>query len=206
MNWQHCANVAFVGLSDSWEQYYQAVRRCWRFGQERRVHVHIITTEAEGAVVANIQRKERDAGRMAEALVEHMHTINEENLIGEVASAGVCRVVHDIVGGAYDPANPTLLETSSEIVIPLKAQDKTIGVLDIQSREPDAFPPSDVPTLEALADQVALAIENARLLTESQLVISQLETISSDNTRQNWKREKPGVNGLTALNPVEKNK
>ena len=65
MNWQHCSNIAFVGLSDSYEQYYQAVRRCWRFGQKEEVNCYIITAETEGAVVANIKRKEQDAERMA---------------------------------------------------------------------------------------------------------------------------------------------
>ncbi len=82
MNWQHCPNVAFVGLSDSYEQFYQAVRRCWRFGQQREVQCHLITSEAEGAVVANIQRKEADARRMAEEMVKHMHTINEAEIRG----------------------------------------------------------------------------------------------------------------------------
>ena len=72
MNWQHCHNVAFVGLSDSWEAYYQAVRRCWRFGQDKPVRVHIVTSELEGAVVANIKRKERDALTMRAGMVEHM--------------------------------------------------------------------------------------------------------------------------------------
>ena len=76
MNWQRCAHMAFVGLSDSWEQYYQAVRRCWRFGQERPVEVHIFTSTLEGAVLANIERKERDASRMAEAMsAETMATV-----------------------------------------------------------------------------------------------------------------------------------
>lgn len=82
MNWQHCRNVAFVGLSDSWEQYYQAVRRCWRFGQKKEVRVHIITSTAEGQVVSNIKRKEADAQRMAEEMVKHMHSINEANIKG----------------------------------------------------------------------------------------------------------------------------
>jgi superfamily II DNA or RNA helicase len=82
MNWQHCPNVAFVGLSDSWEQYYQAVRRCWRFGQEREVHVHVYTAETEGAVVANIRRKEADAGRMADEMTSHMRDLNRENVRG----------------------------------------------------------------------------------------------------------------------------
>jgi len=82
MNWQHCPNVAFVGLSDSYEAFYQAIRRCWRFGQTRPVQCHIITSEAEGAIVANIRRKERDAIKMAEGMVKHMSTINAQELRG----------------------------------------------------------------------------------------------------------------------------
>lgn len=82
MNWQHCANVAFLGISDSWEQYYQAVRRCWRFGQKWPVNVHIITAETEGAVLANIKRKERDAETMAKNMLEHMKDLNAEALKG----------------------------------------------------------------------------------------------------------------------------
>ena len=59
--------MAFVGVTDSFESYYQAVRRCWRFGQKRDVHVHIFASSAEGAVVANLRRKERDALAMAES-------------------------------------------------------------------------------------------------------------------------------------------
>lgn len=82
MNWQHCRNVAFVGLSDSWEQYYQAVRRCWRFGQEQEVNVHIYTAETEGAVVANIKRKEADANHMANEMTVHMRDLNREDIRG----------------------------------------------------------------------------------------------------------------------------
>ena len=82
MNWQHCAHMAFVGLSDSYEAFYQAVRRCWRFGQKRPVNVYVITAETEGAVVANIKRKERDAMKMAEAMVEHMKDLNAEAVRG----------------------------------------------------------------------------------------------------------------------------
>ena len=68
LNWQHSARMAFVGVTDSFESYYQAVRRCWRFGQKRDVHVHVFASSAEGAVVANIKRKERDANAMGESL------------------------------------------------------------------------------------------------------------------------------------------
>ncbi len=82
MNWQHCADMAFVGLSDSYEQFYQAIRRCWRFGQKKPVNVHIITAETEGAVVSNIRRKEAEATKMGERMVEHMKDINTETLHG----------------------------------------------------------------------------------------------------------------------------
>ena len=68
LNWQHAARMAFVGVTDSYEAYYQAVRRCWRFGQGRDVHVHIFASKEEGAIVANLKRKEREAGEMADAL------------------------------------------------------------------------------------------------------------------------------------------
>ena len=68
LNWQHCANMAFVGVTDSWEAYYQAVRRCYRFGQKRPVDVHIFASELEGNVIRNLQRKEADAKSMAEEL------------------------------------------------------------------------------------------------------------------------------------------
>jgi len=82
MNWQHCADMAFVGLSDSYEQYYQAIRRCWRFGQKSQVNVHIITASTEGSIVENIRRKESDATKMAERMVEHMKEINSHELHG----------------------------------------------------------------------------------------------------------------------------
>ena len=87
MNWQNCHNEVFVGLSDSYEQYYQAVRRCWRFGQDKPVNVKIVVSQLEGAVVRNIERKEHDAMKMAEEMVQHMHTINEENIKGTVRTS-----------------------------------------------------------------------------------------------------------------------
>jgi hypothetical protein len=70
LNWQHCANMAFVGVTDSFESYYQAIRRCWRFGQTRPVDVHVFASDKEGAVVANLRRKEAEAKAMAEAMAE----------------------------------------------------------------------------------------------------------------------------------------
>ena len=84
MNWQHCADTGFVGLNDSFEQFYQAVRRFWRFGQTKPVTVHVIASELEGATVANIKRKEADADRMAAAMVMHMADLSSEAVRGMV--------------------------------------------------------------------------------------------------------------------------
>lgn len=72
LNLQHCHQMAFVGLSNSFEQQYQAIRRCWRFGQTQPVSVYQVVSENEGAVVANLERKERQASEMMQELVSNM--------------------------------------------------------------------------------------------------------------------------------------
>lgn len=82
LNWQHCARMAFVGVTDSFEAYYQAVRRCWRFGQKRPVDVHVFASQQEGAVVANLRRKEADARAMADAMAAETMDAVREQIIG----------------------------------------------------------------------------------------------------------------------------
>lgn len=83
MNWQHCARMAFVGLDDSFEKFYQAVRRCYRFGQKREVEVHIFTAENEGQILANIKRKELLHHEMSANMIEHMKDIMNKELAGQ---------------------------------------------------------------------------------------------------------------------------
>lgn len=80
MNWQNCNQMIFVGLSDSWESYYQAIRRCWRFGQTMPVHVHIISADTEGAVIENIQRKDKQNKALGESMSEHMKTMMDKSI------------------------------------------------------------------------------------------------------------------------------
>lgn len=82
MNYQKCHNMIFVGLSDSYELFYQAVRRSWRFGQTQQVNVYVVTAESEGAVVKNIQRKERQSEEMKREMVSNMKDINSADIRG----------------------------------------------------------------------------------------------------------------------------
>lgn len=82
LNWQHCFNTVFVGLSDSFEQYYQAVRRFYRFGQTNEVNVHIVSADTEGAVVDNIKRKEKQNKTMGDEMVNYMKSAMEQEIFG----------------------------------------------------------------------------------------------------------------------------
>jgi hypothetical protein len=73
MNFQNCNQMVFVGLSDSWESYYQAIRRCWRFGQDRPVRAHIVVSELERQIVDNVNRKESEVATWVDRLVRHMN-------------------------------------------------------------------------------------------------------------------------------------
>lgn len=80
VNMQQCSRAAFVGVSHSFEQWHQATRRIWRFGQRRPVDIHVITSDAEGRVVANLRRKQADAERMQREMVAAMSNLNRADL------------------------------------------------------------------------------------------------------------------------------
>ena len=75
LNWQCCHNMIFVGLSDSYEMLYQAIRRCWRFGQTNDVNVYIVISTTEGAVKENIERKDQQCKQMVAEMVKHTKDI-----------------------------------------------------------------------------------------------------------------------------------
>lgn len=83
LNWQHCRRIGFVGVSDSFESYYQAIRRCWRFGQTQPVHVYMFVSDQEGAVRANLERKERAAAAMFDALSAETRVSVRDEIIGQ---------------------------------------------------------------------------------------------------------------------------
>ena len=82
MNMQSSRHCVFVGLSDSWEAFYQAIRRQWRFGQTKDVHVHIISADTEGAVVENIRRKDLQHKELSSAMMDHMRLLTQKTVLG----------------------------------------------------------------------------------------------------------------------------
>lgn len=98
LNWQHCRNVLYLGLGDSFESYYQSVRRCWRFGQKHPVNVVIVTSDAEAAVVENVRRKERQAEEMAEQVTSMIRESQIESVNAGGGRDGVPYVRDEATG------------------------------------------------------------------------------------------------------------
>lgn len=98
MNWQNCHNMIFTGLSDSYEQYYQALRRCWRFGQKEEVNVYIIISAKEGCVKENIERKQMDFLKMQTEMTELTKDITKKEL------KSTCRI-----STPYEPSKQMVL-------------------------------------------------------------------------------------------------
>lgn len=85
INWQSCSNMIFFGLSDSYEQFYQATRRCWRFGQINPVNLHIVIGEKEKSILNNVKRKEEHASNMFHEMVQYM----KENTLKQLSKLEV---------------------------------------------------------------------------------------------------------------------
>jgi GAF domain-containing protein len=117
----------------------------------------------------------------------HRLEIGRQGIVGFAAYQKRPRIAQDTGEDAVFFNNPDLPETHSEIALPLIAQGRLIGILDIQSQERNAFSNEDIHTLQTMADQIALAIENTRLIDESRSAINELQMLTSENTFQLWK-------------------
>jgi GAF domain-containing protein len=117
----------------------------------------------------------------------HRLEIGRQGIVGFAAYQRRPRVAQDTGEDAVFFNNPDLPETHSEIALPLIAQGRLTGVLDIQSLERNAFTNEDIHTLQTMADQIALAIENTRLIDESRSAINELQMLTAENTFQLWK-------------------
>lgn len=109
-------------------------------------------------------------------------------VVGYTAQTGVPRIALDVGADAVFFDNPNLPNTRSEAALPLKTRNETIGVLDVQSVQPGAFNDEDLQLLATLANQVSIALENTRLLTETRAALRQVEEVYNEFTRAEWSR------------------
>ncbi len=125
----------------------------------------------------------------------HRLAVGEMGIVGYVAGTGKPRIALDVGEDAVFFSNPDLPHTRSEMALPLKVGEWVIGVLDVQSVEPSAFTDEDVAVLQTMADQIALAIENARLLAEVHDRLREVEALSREYARREWEQMVSGRPG-----------
>ena len=118
----------------------------------------------------------------------HQLKIGEQGIVGNVAGSGRPRIALDVGEDAAFFNNPDLPTTRSEMALPLISSLRVIGALDIQSTEANAFAAQDIEVLTALADQVSLAIENARLFDQTSKLLSESDAIQRQYLRDSWGR------------------
>lgn len=172
-------------------------------------HASIFLTDLAGQQVVLAAASSEGGQRMLER--GHKLEIGRQGIVGFAAYQKRSRIAQDVGADEAFFNNPDLPDTHSEVALPLLVQSRLIGVLDIQSDEHNSFTPDDVYTLQTMADQIAMAIENTRLIEQSRTAIQDLEAISAANTSMAWKSRLSeqfkgylytplGVNPLTKTN------
>jgi GAF domain-containing protein/HAMP domain-containing protein len=116
----------------------------------------------------------------------HRLKVGQVGIVGYVTGTGQARIVLNVGADAVYFNNPDLPQTRSEIALPLKSGAEVIGALDVQSIEAGAFTQDDIAILATLADQVAMAIENARLYSETKRTVRELQVAQRQYVRQAW--------------------
>jgi methyl-accepting chemotaxis protein len=141
-------------------------------------HVSIfLLDEAEEYAVMRTVSSEGGQRMLASA---HKLKVGEAGIVGHVAGTGEPRIALDVGEDTVFFGNPNLPDTRSEMALPLKVQERVIGVLDVQSAEAAAFSEEDVAVLQVMADQLAIAIENAQLLHATQQTVHELSSAASE--------------------------
>lgn len=147
------------------------------------VGIFLIDHAREFAV---LQATNSEGGRR---MLERSHRLMlGTGVVGFAAQTGKPRIALDVGTDAVFFNNPDLPETRSEVALPLISGDRTIGVLDAQSTEAGAFSEDDLQVLNTLANQVAIALENARLLTEARASAIQVQEVYNEFVRTEWSR------------------
>jgi GAF domain-containing protein len=122
----------------------------------------------------------------------HQLEVGKTGIVGHVTGSGEARIALDVGEDATYFDNPDLPETRSETALPLKARGRVIGALDVQSKQANAFNDEDVRILQTLADQIALAIDNANLLAESNQALQELQNLYEQQTHKTWRQQTAG--------------
>jgi GAF domain-containing protein/HAMP domain-containing protein len=146
--------------------------------------IFLIDPTGEYAVL----RAANSEGGMRMLARNHQLRVNEEGIVGYVTGKKEPRIAMDVGQDAVYFNNPDLPETRSEMALPLVVGDLVLGALDVQSTEPDAFTQEDIATLQLLAAQVAVAIDNARLFSENQAVLEAIRRAYGEVSREAWSR------------------
>ena len=117
---------------------------------------------------------------------DHRLLLDSNSIVGYVTSRGEPRIARDVGADSVFFNNPDLPETRSEMALPLRVRGHVIGALDIQSTQTDAFSQEDISVLSTLADQIAIAIENARLFGQAQKALSDAQATYEKYVQQSW--------------------
>lgn len=117
----------------------------------------------------------------------HKLSVGSTNVVGRVASTGEPRIALDLELDSTHPDSPLLPASRSEMALPIKVENRTIGVLDVQSDHPQAFNENDITIMQVLADQLGVAIERARLLQQVEEDLKEIRRISGEATRSSWR-------------------
>ncbi len=116
----------------------------------------------------------------------HKLEVGGSGIVGYVAKFGTPRISLDVGQDAVYFNNLDLPNTRSEMALPLKVRDQIVGVLDVQSEKPGAFTENDANTLSILADQIAIALENARLFSQTQQALEEAQALYRQNSQDSW--------------------
>lgn len=144
--------------------------------------IYLLDTNREHAVLV---ASPTEAGRRMIAN-GHKLSVGGTSIVGRVASSGEARIALDIELDLARPENPLLPDSRSEMALPLKVENRIIGVLDVQSNQPQAFNENDVVIMQVLADQLGVAIERARLLQQVEENLREIQRVSGESTRASW--------------------
>lgn len=148
-------------------------------------HVGVFLID-ENRDYAILQAVNSEGGKL---MLERRHRLRlGTGVVGFAAQTGQPRIALDVGADAVYFDNPDLPNTRSEVALPLKTRGETIGVLDVQSTEAGAFSNEDLQVLTALANQVSIALENARLLTETRAALAEVQEVYNEFTRMEWSR------------------